>query len=222
MSQNIERIELVLDRCEPVWKGVGVPEERRREMRDELREHLLEATGEGKSVEEVVGEDPTTFALEWGKPNSAPRDWGGEGVLFGTRSLLWGTTALLVGTHLWRRSLEFPFRMRTVLGHLLFGEIMFTIRDSVLWSAGVYRPEEAPPWILERCRPLGEQLLISSGTTALGLAAFFGVNLVAQGGSRKAFSRWSWRASLTLVAASAILQRVAQSPSENGRGTGRG
>lgn len=90
---------------------------------------------------------------------------------------------------------------------------MFAIRDTVLWSAGVYRPDEVP-WVFgERGRPLGRRLLTSGGTAALGVVALLAVNIAAQGGSRAAFSRWSWRSTLIVLAASVALFGATREPS---------
>lgn len=60
-----EDIVDVLAQCEAHWLVNRIPEARVDEMRDELHQHLREATRDGKTVESVVGDDVLMFAESW-------------------------------------------------------------------------------------------------------------------------------------------------------------
>jgi len=62
-----EDIVDVLAQCGFPWLVRRIPEQRVDEMRDELHQHLREATGEGKPVESVVGHDVLAFAESWAR-----------------------------------------------------------------------------------------------------------------------------------------------------------
>jgi hypothetical protein len=47
------------------WYRAGLPRGFRRQRTEELRAHLWEAVADGRSVEDVVGDDPIVFASEW-------------------------------------------------------------------------------------------------------------------------------------------------------------
>ena len=57
----------VLAQCELHWLAGRIPEGRVAEMREELHQHLREATGDGKPVESVVGDDVLAFAESWAR-----------------------------------------------------------------------------------------------------------------------------------------------------------
>lgn len=64
--------------CEQYWRETKVPRARVREMAAELQSHLLEAQGEGKTPETVVGPDLPAFAEEWAaeyRRPAAPGAW---------------------------------------------------------------------------------------------------------------------------------------------------
>ena len=58
-------INTTLNACELVWKQQSIPASTIAEMRTELESHLREASGEGKSIDSVVGEDLNAFARSW-------------------------------------------------------------------------------------------------------------------------------------------------------------
>lgn len=58
-------IDQIVADCERWWRSTGVPVAAVTEMKAELRSHLIEARGEGKSPEDVVGNDLAAFAEEW-------------------------------------------------------------------------------------------------------------------------------------------------------------
>jgi hypothetical protein len=47
------------------WYRAGMPRQARRRKAEELRTHLWEALGDGRSIDDVVGDDPVVFASEW-------------------------------------------------------------------------------------------------------------------------------------------------------------
>ena len=51
--------------CEKYWRSTGVPRREVVSMREELRQHLDEALAEGRSVHDVVGASPASFAESW-------------------------------------------------------------------------------------------------------------------------------------------------------------
>lgn len=51
--------------CEKYWRSTGVPRRQVASMRNELRQHLDEALAEGRSIDDVVGPSPATFAESW-------------------------------------------------------------------------------------------------------------------------------------------------------------
>ena len=57
----------VLAQCELHWLVGRIPEGRASEMREELHQHLREATRDGKPVESVVGHDVLAFAESWAR-----------------------------------------------------------------------------------------------------------------------------------------------------------
>lgn len=83
MSTQTADLERVVRDCSRYWKRTGVPRDRIAEMRAELEAHLREAVSEGRSVESVVGRDPSGFAEEWAREFRPPviarsgrRAWG--------------------------------------------------------------------------------------------------------------------------------------------------
>ncbi|MEM7094833.1 MAG: NfeD family protein [Actinomycetota bacterium] len=58
-------ITTTLNACELVWRQQSIDSGAVEEMRAELESHLREATGHGKTVESVVGEDINLFARTW-------------------------------------------------------------------------------------------------------------------------------------------------------------
>jgi membrane protein implicated in regulation of membrane protease activity len=58
-------VDQIVADCERWWRSTGVPVDAVAEMKAELRSHLIEADREGKSLEDVVGNDLAAFAEEW-------------------------------------------------------------------------------------------------------------------------------------------------------------
>lgn len=55
----------VVAECARYWSDTGVPRQRVAEMRDELADHLMEATTAGETVEDVTGSNLAEFAEAW-------------------------------------------------------------------------------------------------------------------------------------------------------------
>lgn len=55
----------VVDSCVLYWRETGVPRKAMAEMRLELEEHLMAATGDGRTVQSVIGADLPEFAEAW-------------------------------------------------------------------------------------------------------------------------------------------------------------
>ena len=58
-------IEAVVADCERYWRAAGIQRTVARDMRQELEQHLVEATGDGRTPETVVGPDVAAFARDW-------------------------------------------------------------------------------------------------------------------------------------------------------------
>lgn len=74
MSEGQDVTGLVAE-CERYWQAAGIPPAAVAEMSLELRQHLEAAVADGRSVESVVGDDPTAFAAAWAAEyRDAPED----------------------------------------------------------------------------------------------------------------------------------------------------
>jgi len=63
----------VVEQCQSYWLGSGVAADTAQEMASELRSHIEEATGAGKSVEAVTGYDIDAFAEAWAEASRDPK-----------------------------------------------------------------------------------------------------------------------------------------------------
>ena len=61
-DRNVDR---TVNECARYWRDTGVPNDTVGEMRNELTDHLTEATTAGQSVDGVVGTDLAVFAEAW-------------------------------------------------------------------------------------------------------------------------------------------------------------
>jgi membrane protein implicated in regulation of membrane protease activity len=61
----MDDIATVLGSIDRYWRETGVPSHAITEMRLELEQHLAQATGEGRTLEHVVGADVPGFAESW-------------------------------------------------------------------------------------------------------------------------------------------------------------
>lgn len=64
-SDQQHHVERVVGQSSRFWKRAGVPRARRTHMAEELREHLLDASADGRPVQDVVGPDTVAFAASW-------------------------------------------------------------------------------------------------------------------------------------------------------------
>lgn len=58
-------IDAIVADCERYWLAAGIKRRVARDMRQELEQHLVEATGDGRTPESVVGVDVAGFARDW-------------------------------------------------------------------------------------------------------------------------------------------------------------
>lgn len=65
MSLNMDEGGVVLESIDRFWRETGVPSAAIAEMRLELEQHLAQATGEGRTLQDVVGPDVPGFAESW-------------------------------------------------------------------------------------------------------------------------------------------------------------
>lgn len=97
-EQREEQIWTVLMECVTHWRIRNrIPRQRALQMRQELEQHLREATADGKPVGEVVGYDTHAFAEEWGK--SEEPESSGDLVLVALASTTTGAAMLLSAAH---------------------------------------------------------------------------------------------------------------------------
>jgi hypothetical protein len=97
-------VEQAIAACERYWRETGVPRQTAAEMRMELEQHLLQATDDGRTVEDVIGADRGAFAEAWAAewrqddPNGgappAPRPQAGRWAFW---AYLIGGVALVAG-----------------------------------------------------------------------------------------------------------------------------
>lgn len=66
-------VDQVVDRCHTYWVESGIFADAADEMSSELRSHLEDAAGAGKSIEAVTGTDIDGFAEEWASAFRGPR-----------------------------------------------------------------------------------------------------------------------------------------------------
>lgn len=64
MTDRLDASKVIAD-CETYWRQTGVPAGAISEMRLELEQHLNQAVADGRSVEDVVGNDVAGFAESW-------------------------------------------------------------------------------------------------------------------------------------------------------------
>jgi len=87
MTTQTVDMERAVRECSRYWKRTDVPRDRIAEMRSELESHLREAVAEGRTVESVVGSDPSRFAEEWAREYRPP-------IAVGSRRRAWGPALL--------------------------------------------------------------------------------------------------------------------------------
>lgn len=58
-------VDQIVAECARYWRDTGVPVEQVAEMRNELADHLTQATAAGQTIDSVVGTDLARFAEEW-------------------------------------------------------------------------------------------------------------------------------------------------------------
>lgn len=60
-----EPISPIAADCERYWRAAGIGPRTAAEMRAELEAHLRQAVADGRTIADVVGDDPATFAEAW-------------------------------------------------------------------------------------------------------------------------------------------------------------
>jgi hypothetical protein len=103
MKAQTADVERAVSECTRYWKRTDVPRDRIVEMRAELEAHLREAVSEGRTVESVVGRDPSEFAEEWAREYR-------PAMMVGSRRRAWGPAllAFLAGMYTLWVSLMIP------------------------------------------------------------------------------------------------------------------
>jgi hypothetical protein len=114
-----QQIADLVEACAGYWELRGIALESSNEMQLELEQHLQQAVSDGKSLEAVLGPNPSAFAEAWAR-EMRPRFWrGGARVLHGLIYILSvvSTSALL--SQLLAHSPAFTFTLFTA--YLLTG-----------------------------------------------------------------------------------------------------
>ena len=93
-------IATVVADCERYWIAAGIRRRVARDMRQELEQHLVEATGDGRAPESVVGPDVAAFARDGAaaqRPDAAERlpSWE-EALRRRRRRFSWSDVAILL------------------------------------------------------------------------------------------------------------------------------
>lgn len=65
-------IDAMLEDCARYWRASGIRRSVVRDMRQELEQHLVDATGEGRDLADVVGHDIAGFATDWALEKRGP------------------------------------------------------------------------------------------------------------------------------------------------------
>ena len=187
----------VLAQCEAHWLVNRIPEARVDEMRDELHRHLREATGDGKTVESVVGDDVLAFAESWAEENRpawpAYRRVAWFGDLFATMVAVFAA-----------------------LMHLLSWDLAVTLRWSevalLLLTAGICGVSAA------RVRGLGSPwqaswpVVIAASLVIVGAA--WGLSELTTGERNGVILVWSWRWTVAAAVLAVALGRLGRTASE--------
>lgn len=202
-SGTRDGIEAMLDECELLWAVSNIPQRRAREMRTELAQHVREATEDGKPVEAIVGQDVTTFALEWARENGPPKSFKGE-VIDLLLTLLLTTTLVASAYHLGTLSSSFGVRWYT----LAF------VTVPMLGAVFVGSPRFVAAVISVRPRWKREVLGFVSLAAVIGLpiafAHFFG------SGAGGVLFQWSWLATLLVGVSTVALWILKDDPAVPG------
>jgi hypothetical protein len=141
-QQTHQQITDLVNACAGYWELRGIPQQRRKEMRLELEQHVEQAIRDGKSLEAVVGPNALAFAESWARetPHQVPR--GGTVIL---RWLVfdWLVYALLflvfiaLFDHLILRSPSFSLTLAHVVSCAFIGVCMVLLSFSGFLSPRV-------------------------------------------------------------------------------------
>lgn len=129
--EEFDEVAEVAATCRLHWRFTDVPDARADEMEEELETHLREAVANGRSIEDVIGDDEVAFADEWAREARIRR-----GLLGWTFEMGWALAcgiAFTVATyHLLRWTLSFQAEVAMFAPVMLFGyaAIFFRIRSS--------------------------------------------------------------------------------------------
>lgn len=82
LDQNTpQQIADLVEACARYWELRGVEPECRQEMQMELEQHCVQAVGDGKSLQAVMGPNPPVFAENWARETHPQLTRGGRVVL---------------------------------------------------------------------------------------------------------------------------------------------
>jgi hypothetical protein len=184
MRAETADVERAVGECTRYWKRTDVPRDRIVEMRAELEAHLRDAVSEGRTVESVVGRDPSGFAEEWaGEYRPA--------MAVGSRRRAWGPAllAFLAGMYTLLVSLMIPVSSS-------FEAVVCCPRRVIESTREVDGPSLAFVIIM-----LSAGLLAVIGALLLALGRLTGASVtVGVATALSAFSPFTWITGLALLA----------------------
>jgi inner membrane protein len=70
----MNEVGLTISEIERYWLEAGVPRDAVADMRQELEQHLADAAADGRTISDVVGEDPGEFAENWARASRGTRN----------------------------------------------------------------------------------------------------------------------------------------------------
>lgn len=195
-QETQQQITDLVNACGGYWELRSIPQQRRKEMRLELEQHLEQAIRDGKSLEAVVGPNALAFAESWARemPHQFPR---GFGLILRWLVLDWLAYALLfllviaLFEHLILRSLSFPFELTHLVAFAFIG--VYTLLQAV---SGFFSP---------RFRSRESRLRLTFGVyVVISLLVLLLLSLARTPWQLVLF-RWDWPFTLLLILGVGIL-----------------
>lgn len=198
-KEEFDEVAEVVATCRIHWRVVDVPDERADEMEQELEDHLREAVENGRSVEDVVGDDEAAFADSWAKEARERRSTLGWVYEIGW-AFAGGVAFTTIVYHLFRWSLTFQ-----VEAGMLTPVVIFT------WFTGTFRlfgglfhntekQRNSPEWV---------KWVRSLAVVPLFVAPVF-ISWAITGERNAELFGWSWPYTLAALVIAVVLNRLAK------------
>lgn len=180
-----QEIEMTVDWCVILWGANGIPVERVVEMKGELEDHLRAAIRDGKSVNEVTGDNVTDFAAAWAVENR-PSITLGEQIMEWAGLLVMSAILVVASGHLWFFSLNYTIEA-------------WWWYAAPIWIAVWTGRFEIPGVPRERKESLPVRIMISGGIGVLAGLLMAGINVAIHMGDVSSLFDWSWVSTLILI-----------------------